>query len=101
MISSSFSSHSLFTFYKKKYLILKWCGKFCPSYKIPCLLVAKDKLYKIIKRTLDHRKKNPAKKGELLMIDILIENCQDEDTLLSETFSFIIGGFHTTGNRKS
>ncbi|CAC5367291.1 CYP20A [Mytilus coruscus] len=58
---------------------------------------AKDKLYKIIKRTLEHRKKNPAKKGEFLLIDILIENCQDEETLLADTFTFIVGGFHSTG----
>jgi hypothetical protein len=33
---------------------------------------AKEKLFKIVKRTVEHRKKNPPKKGEHLLIDLLI-----------------------------
>lgn len=32
------------------------------------------------------------------IIDILIENCPDEETLLSDAITYVVGGFHTTAN---
>ena len=62
---------------------------------------AKEKLFKIVKRTVEHRKKNPPKKGEHLLIDLLIDHSADEETLICDTFVYIVGGFHTTGNCKN
>jgi len=54
-----------------------------------------------VKRTVEHRKKNPPKKGEHLLIDLLIDHSADEETLICDTFVYIVGGFHTTGNCKN
>ena len=68
------------------------------SQRMKTFLDAKEKLFKIVKRTVEHRKKNPPKKGEHLLIDLLIDHSADEETLICDTFVYIVGGFHTTGN---
>lgn len=62
---------------------------------------AKKKLAELVKKTVVNRKKLKKDTDEYLFIDALLDFSTDEELIFSESTTFIIGGFHTTGNRES
>ena len=62
------------------------------------MVSGKKKLYSLVKLMVSHRKKNPPKHGEELLLDILLDYTEDEELQLSDGLAYVIGGFHTTGN---
>ena len=62
------------------------------------MVSGKKKLYSLVKLMVSHRKKNPPKHGEELLLDILLDYTEDEELQLSDGLVYVIGGFHTTGN---
>ena len=54
----------------------------------------------IIKRIVKHRKAHPPEHGEELLLDLVLDYSDDEEFQFSDSLTFIIGGFHTTGNCK-
>ncbi|XP_062570148.1 cytochrome P450 20A1-like [Saccostrea cucullata] len=53
-----------------------------------------EQVNKIIKNCKKH-KKDP---NEYLLIDALLESTTDEELVFSDALTYVIGGFHTTGN---
>ncbi len=53
-----------------------------------------------MKEAVNERRKNPAKGGEYLLIDALLESDLSEQVIIADAVSFLIGGFHTTGLSK-
>ncbi|XP_013381170.1 cytochrome P450 20A1 [Lingula anatina] len=47
---------------------------------------------------IDYRQKNPTTEKREMLIDVLIENNIPDDMLRGELMSFIVGGFHSSGN---
>ena len=64
------------------------------------LTTAMAKLKNIIIKVAEDRKKNPVPNGEELFIDLILDHDEDEERQLSDTISYVVGGFHTTGNGK-
>jgi cytochrome P450 len=62
---------------------------------------AKKKLSELVKKTVNNRRKQKTDKDEHLLIDALLDFSSDEELIFSDSTSFVIGGFHTTGNRES
>ncbi|XP_056007018.1 cytochrome P450 20A1-like [Ostrea edulis] len=59
---------------------------------------SKKKLAELVKKTVVNRKKLKKDTDEYLFIDALLDFSTDEELIFSESTTFIIGGFHTTGN---
>ena len=55
-------------------------------------------MYLMVGQMVDRRRANPPTHGEELFIDLLVENTDDEERLISDAITYVIGGFHTTGN---
>ena len=59
----------------------------------------KKKLHAVTDLIMKKRRASPPEHGEELLIDILLDG-EDEDIMLSDALVYVIGGFHTTGNRE-
>lgn len=56
----------------------------------------------LIKKVVKHRRDNPPIQGKELIIDFILKLAGDDDELIaSDTISYTVGGFHTTGNSLS
>jgi hypothetical protein len=51
--------------------------------------------------TIKHRCKNPPPPDEYLLVDTLLEAEMSEEQLLCDAITYLVGGFHTTGNCRS
>ncbi|XP_063681699.1 cytochrome P450 20A1-like [Bolinopsis microptera] len=51
-----------------------------------------------VKGVVEIREKLEITEENERFIDILIRHCADEDTLLSDAITYVVGGFHTTAN---
>ncbi|XP_071803251.1 cytochrome P450 20A1-like [Asterias amurensis] len=58
---------------------------------------ALEVMYGIVRNVMKERKTNPTA-GHQRFIDVLLENELPEDQILSDCISFMVGGFHTSGN---
>ena len=56
------------------------------------------KLTAITNEMVKHRKENPPQHGEELLLDLILDYTDDEELQFSDALTFVIGGFHTTGN---
>ena len=54
-------------------------------------------MYGIVRNVMKERKTNPTA-GHQRFIDVLLENELPEDQILSDCISYMVGGFHTSGN---
>ena len=54
----------------------------------------------IVKRIVKLRKAQPPEHGEELLLDLVLDYSDDEELQFSDSLTFTIGGFHTTGNCK-
>ena len=61
---------------------------------------AKDLLHGTVDGIIKRRKENPPPPERQLFIDILLENNLPESQIKSDATSYVIGGFHTSGNCK-
>ena len=59
---------------------------------------ALKKCQNFVRNVVKARKDNPSINGSELLIDVLIETATNEDTLISDAISYVVGGFHTTAN---
>lgn len=55
----------------------------------------------VVKKIVNNRKAHPPEHGEELMVDLIIDYSDDEEFQFSDSLTFTIGGFHTTGNGKN
>ena len=52
----------------------------------------------VVKKIVKNRKANPPEHGEELMLDKILDYSEDEVLQFSDSITFTVGGFHTTGN---
>lgn len=57
----------------------------------------------MVKEIIKQRQENPPQPHERAFIDVLMDHTDmyPESTLLDDAMSYMIGGFHTSGNRES
>lgn len=61
---------------------------------------AKRKLYALVDKVLSNRKQLRKDTDDALLIDVLLDSTDDKELIANDALSFVIGGFHTTGNSK-
>uniref|UniRef100_K1QQY1 Cytochrome P450 20A1 n=1 Tax=Magallana gigas TaxID=29159 RepID=K1QQY1_MAGGI len=59
---------------------------------------AKRKLYALVDKVLSNRKQLRKDTDDALLIDVLLDSTDDKELIANDALSFVIGGFHTTGN---
>lgn len=59
---------------------------------------AKRKLYALVDKMLSNRKQLRKDTDDALLIDVLLDSTDDKELIANDALSFVIGGFHTTGN---
>lgn len=62
--------------------------------------LAKRKLYALVDKMLSNRKQLRKDTDDALLIDVLLDSTDDKELIANDALSFVIGGFHTTGNSK-
>ena len=53
-----------------------------------------------IDEIVKQRRENPPPPERQMFIDVLVENDLPESQIRSDALSYVIGGFHTSGNSK-
>lgn len=64
------------------------------------MLLAKRKLYALVDKVVSTRKQVRKDTDDALLVDVLIDSTDDKELIANDALSFVIGGFHTTGNSK-
>ncbi|XP_078321122.1 cytochrome P450 20A1-like [Crassostrea virginica] len=68
------------------------------SPRIKAFEEARKKLNSLVNKVLSSRKKLRKNTDDNLLVDVLIDNVEDKDQIFCDSLTFIVGGFHTTGN---
>lgn len=82
----------------KNTILLHIYIKFNSGYYTHFYILAVQKLNNAVKKVIKHRQDNPPPGGEELLIDVLMDNSLTEEQIISDSISYIVGGFHTTSN---
>lgn len=70
-----------------------------PIYQSLLCFSAHKRFHALVKKMVtNHRKLSKKSTEEGLFIDALLDSTEDEQVILSDACSYIVAGFHTTGN---